>query len=635
MSVAAYGEWASPITADHIVSHGVGLGAVALDGGDVTWTEGRPAEGGRVVVVCRAADGTVTDRNAAPFNARSRVHEYGGGAFLVHGGALFFCNFADQRLYRQAPGGAPEALTPEGPWRYADMVMDQARQRLICVCEDHGADGQPVNTLIAVALAGGAARVLAQGHDFYAAPRLSPDGGRLAWLTWDHPNMPWDSTELWVAEVAADGGLGAARRLAGGDGEALFQPDWSPQGRLHFVSDRSGWWNLYREGAGGPEPICPMAAEFGQPQWVFGRATYGFDGAGGMVAAYCVEGVWRLARLDPETGTLEDTTTPYTTFESVRAGGGRAVFIGAGPTVAPEVVALDLATGGLTVLRRSLSVAPDPGILSAPEAIAFPTDSGETAHGFYYPPRNPDFTGPTGTRPPLLVSSHGGPTGASTGELDLSIQYWTSRGFAFLDVNYRGSTGYGTRYRRLIDGRWGVVDVDDCCNGARWLADKGLVDGDRLAIRGRSAGGYTTLAALTFRDVFKAGASHFGIGDLEALMADTHKFESHYDHSLIAPPEAARERSPVHHADRLDCPVIFFQGLDDKVVPPNQAEAMVAALDAKGVPVAYVPFAGEGHGFRKSENIKRALEAELYFYGRIFGFRPADHIQPVEIRNLD
>ncbi len=635
MSVAPYGEWASPITADHIVSHGVGLGAVALDGDDVTWTEGRPAEGGRVVVVRRAGDGTVADMSPPPFNARSRVHEYGGGAFLVHRGSLFFCNFADQRLYRQAPGGAPEALTPEGPWRYADMVLDQARERLTCVCEDHGADGQPVNTLVAVALTGGAARVLAQGHDFYAAPRLSPDGGRLAWLAWDHPNMPWDGAELWVAEVAVDGGLGAARRLAGGDGEALFQPAWSPQGRLHFVSDRSGWWNLYREGAGGPEPICPMAAEFGQPQWVFGRATYGFDGAGGMVAAYCVEGVWRLARLDPESGTLEDYDTPYTTFESVRAGGGRAVFIGAGPTVAPEVVALDLATGGLTVLRRSLAVEPDPGILSAPEAIEFPTESGETAHGFYYPPRNPDFTGPPSTRPPLLVSSHGGPTGASTGELDLSIQYWTSRGLAFLDVNYRGSTGYGTRYRRLLEGRWGVVDVDDCCNGARWLADKGLVDGDRLAIRGRSAGGFTTLAALTFRDVFKAGASHYGIGDLEALMADTHKFESHYDHSLIAPTEAARERSPVHHADRLDCPVIFFQGLDDKVVPPNQAEAMVAALDAKGVPVAYVPFAGEGHGFRKSENIKRALEAELYFYGRIFGFRPADRIAPVEIRNLD
>ncbi len=287
------------------------------------------------------------------------------------------------------------------------------------------------------------------------------------------------------------------------------------------------------------------------------------------------------------------------------------------------------------VAPPSLAIEPDPGILSAPEAIEFPTESGETAHGFYYPPRNPDFTGPPGIRPPLLVSSHGGPTGASTGDLDLSIQYWTSRGFAFLDVNYRGSTGYGTRYRRLLEGRWGVVDVDDCCKGARWLADKGLVDGDRLAIRGRSAGGFTTLAALTFRDVFKAGASHYGIGDLEALMADTHKFESHYDHSLIAPTEAARERSPVHHADRLGCPVIFFQGLDDKVVPPNQAEAMVAALDAKGVPVAYVPFAGEGHGFRKSENIKRALEAELYFYGRIFGFHPADHIAPVEIRNLD
>ncbi|MFQ5955728.1 MAG: prolyl oligopeptidase family serine peptidase, partial [Kiloniellales bacterium] len=421
----------------------------------------------------------------------------------------------------------------------------------------------------------------------------------------------------------------------GGGEEALFQPAWSPEGRLHFVSDRSGWWNLYRAGDSGPEPICPMAAEFGLPHWVFGRSTYGFDGPERIVAAYCVEGVWRLARLDPGRGSVNNYETPYTAFESVQVRPGRAVFIGAGPTVAPEVVALDTATGGRTVLRRSLSVEPDSAVLSMPEAVSFPTEAGVTAHGFYYPPRNWDFVGPPGTRPPLLVSSHGGPTAASTGELNLSIQYWTSRGFAFLDVNYRGSTGYGTRYRRLINGRWGVVDVDDCCNGARWFENKGLVDGARLAIRGRSAGGFTTLAALTFRDVFKAGASHFGIGDLEALMADTHKFESHYDHSLIAPPEAARERSPVNHADRLGCPVIFFQGLDDKVVPPNQAEAMAAALEAKGVPVAYVPFTGEGHGFRKAENIKRALEAELYFYGRIFGFRPADHIEPVEIRNLE
>ena len=635
--IAPYGEWTSPITADLIVSQSIGLGAVTLDGDDVYWSEGRPAEGGRVVVVRRTPDGTVADLNPPPFNARSRVHEYGGGAFTVDRGTLYFSNFDDGRLYRQAPGGTPAAITPEGPWRYADMIVDAGRDRLVCVREDHAAAGEPANSIVAVDIGGGGpGRVLVQGNDFYAAPRLSPDGTRLAWQSWDHPNLPWDGSALYAAGVLADGGLAEPRRLAGGGREAIFQPSWSPDGTLCFVSDRSGWWNLYRDGT--PRALCPMPAEFGLPQWVFGRATYGFDGPGRIVAAYCVEGVWRLARLDLESGALSDYETPYTAFESVQVAAGRAVFIGAGPTRAPEVVAMDTAGGGCTVLRRSTAAAPDRGFLSMPEPVTFPTETEQTAHGFYYPPANRDFTGPADAKPPLLVCSHGGPTGASTSELNLGTQYWTSRGFALLDVNYRGSTGYGTAYRRLINGQWGVVDVDDCCNGARWLVREGRVDGDRLAIRGRSAGGYTTLAALTFRDTFHAGASHFGIGDLSALMADTHKFESHYDHSLIGPPATAQAlfhaRSPIHHTDRLNCPVIFFQGLDDKVVPPNQAEAMVAALEAKGLPVAYVPFAGEGHGFRKAANIKRALEAELYFYARIFGFHPADDIEPVAIANL-
>ena len=637
--MAPYGEWASPITADLIVSESIGLGAVALDGDDVYWSEGRPAEAGRVVVVRRTPDGTITEVNPPPFNARSRVHEYGGGAFTVDRGTLYFSNFDDGRLYRQPSGGTPAAITPAGPWRYADMIVDQGRRRLLCVREDHAVAGEPANTIVAVDLGGdGPGRVLVQGNDFYAAPRLSPDGTRLAWQSWDHPNLPWDGSALCAAGVLADGGLAEPRRLAGGGGEAIFQPSWSPDGALCFVSDRSGWWNLYRAGDGAPRALCPMPAEFGLPQWVFGRATYGFDGPGRIVAAICVEGVWRLARLDLGSGALSDYQTPYTAFESVQVAPGRAVFIGAGPTRAPEVVAMDTASGSLAVLRRSTAAAPDRGFLSMPEPVTFPTETDQAAHGFYYPPANRDFTGPADAKPPLLVWSHGGPTGASTSELSLATQYWTSRGFAILDVNYRGSTGYGTAYRRLINGQWGVVDVDDCCNGARWLVREGRVDGDRLAIRGRSAGGYTTLAALTFRDTFHAGASHFGIGDLRALMADTHKFESHYDHSLIGPPAEAEAlfhaRSPIHHTERLNCPVIFFQGLDDKVVPPGQAEAMVAALEAKGLPVAYLPFAGEGHGFRQAANIKRTLEAELYFYSRIFGFRPADDIEPVAIANL-
>jgi dipeptidyl aminopeptidase/acylaminoacyl peptidase len=507
------------------------------------------------------------------------------------------------------------------------------------VREDHSAAGEPENTIAAVDLAGdGAGRVLVRGNDFYAAPRLSPDGGRLAWLAWDHPNMPWDGCRLWLAGVAADGRLGEPRCVAGGERQALCQPAWSPDGRLHYVSDRSGWWNLYRDEGGRARVLCPMAAEFGRPHWMFGLSAYGFEAPDRIVAAYCADGVWRLARLDAATGALSDYETPYTDIDFLTVSAGRAVFVGAGPSEPAAVVALDTATGQLEVLRRSTAVSLDRGYVSTPEPVAFPTEDGHTAHGFYYPPRNHEFAGPAGETPPLLVMSHGGPTGASTGAFSLRVQFWTSRGFAVLDVNYRGSTGYGTAYRRLLEGQWGVADVDDCCNGARWLAERGLADPARLAIRGSSAGGYTTLSALAFRDVFKAGASHYGIGDLEALMAETHKFESRYDRSLIGPPETGRrlyrERSPIHHAERLDCPVIFFQGLDDKVVPPSQAEAMVAALRAKRLPVAYLAFAGEGHGFRKAETIRCTLEAELYFYGRVFGFRPADHIPPVEIENL-
>jgi dipeptidyl aminopeptidase/acylaminoacyl peptidase len=637
--IAPYGTWASPITAELIVAETVRLGAVALDGDDICWVEGRPAEGGRSVIVRRTPDGTTADVNPPPYDARSRVHEYGGGAFAVHRGAVYFANFADQRLHAVTAGQAPRPLTPEGPWRYADGVVDAARGRLVCVREDHAAAGEPENTIVAVDLAGGdAGRVLVRGNDFYAAPRLSPDGERLAWLAWDHPNMPWDDSALCVARIAADGTLAEHRRVAGGDREAVCQPAWSPDGRLHYVSDRSGWWNLYRDDDGAATALCPLAAEFGRPHWTFGVATYGFEASGMIAAAYCVVGDWRLARLDLENGGLADYDMPYTSIDGLAVAGGRAAFIGAGPTEPPAVVALDTATGRSEVLRRSTAVALDRGCLSTPEPVVFPTEDRHTAHGFYYPPRNRDFVGPAEETPPLLVISHGGPTGATTSALSLGVQFWTSRGFAVLDVNYRGSTGYGTAYRRLLEGQWGVADVDDCCNGARWLAARGLADPARLAIRGSSAGGYTTLSALTFRDVFKAGASHYGIGDLEALMAETHKFESRYDHSLIGPPETARdryrERSPIHHADQLDCPVIFFQGLDDKVVPPNQAETMVAALRAKRLPVAYLAFAGEGHGFRKAETIRRTLETELYFYGRLFGFDPADDIAPVAIDNL-
>lgn len=640
-TIAPYGAWRSPITSDLIVAGAIGLGGITVDGGDVYWLESRPTERGRSALVRRGADGRAADVVPAPFNVRTRVHEYGGGEYLAAGGEVFFVNFADQRVYRVAPGTEARPITPELPLRYADFVLDRGRDRLICVREDHTDAGrEAVNTLVSLDLAGDAegGRILVSGNDFYASPRLSPDGTRLAWLTWRHPNMPWDGCELWVGELDAAGAIRDATLVAGGPEESIFQPQWSPDGVLHFVSDRTGWWNLYRWRDGRVEPLAAREAEFGLPQWVFGMSTYAFVDAGRIACAYNEAGAWRLALLDAQTGALTPLDLPYAEISSVCAAGERVYFLGGAPDLPASVVALDLATGQHTALRRSSDLTLDAGYLSKPRTIEFPTTGGLTAFGYFYPPHNRDYAAPAGEKPPLLVFSHGGPTASASTTLRLPIQYWTSRGFAVLDVNYGGSTGYGRPYRERLRGAWGVVDVDDCANGAVYLADRGEVDPARLAIRGGSAGGYTTLCALTFRDTFRAGASHYGIGDLEALTQDTHKFESRYLDRLVGPYPERRdlyvERSPIHFPERLARPVIFFQGLDDKVVLPNQAEAMFAAVRAKGLPTAYVAFEGEGHGFRRAENIKRALDAELYFYSRVFGFEPADPIEPVAIENL-
>ena len=639
--VAPYGSWRSPITSELIASGTVRLGQIALDGEDVYWNEMRPAEGGRNVIVRWTPDGRTADMTPSPFNARTRVHEYGGGAFVVVNGTIYFSNFVDQRIYRQEPGVQPRAITPEGDLRYADGAIDLRRNRLICVREDHTvASRAPVNALVSLELeeGGKGGQVLVSGKDFYSSPRVSPDGSHLAWLTWDHPNMPWDGTELWVGEFRADGSLGRAERVAGGIDESVLQPEWSPDDVLYFISDRTGWWNLYRLRDGRVEPLCEMKAEFGRPQWIFGMSTYAFESADRIMCTYTEEGIWRLVSLDTAKGKLEVIKTPYTDIWNLRASSDLVVFAAGSPTEQRSVVRLDLATRQIEVLRRSSNVMVDEGYLRIPKAIEFPTENGLTAHAFFYAPLNRDYTGPSGERPPLLVKSHGGPTAATSTTLSWEVQYWTSRGFAVLDVNYGGSTGYGRAYRQRLNGQWGVVDIDDCVNGACYLVEIGEVDGDRLGIRGGSAGGYTTLCALTFRNVFRAGASYFGVSDLEALTKDTHKFESRYLDRLIGLyPERSglyRERSPIHFVDQISCPMILFQGLEDKVVPPNQAELMVEALREKGLPVAYVAFEGEQHGFRKAENIKRAVDAELYFYSKIFGFKTADPVEPVPIENL-
>jgi len=635
---APYGSWSSPITSDLIVASSIGLGEIFLDGADVYWLEFRPQEGGRSVVVRRAANGTAVDQTPAGFNVRTRVHEYGGGAYLASGGVVYFCNDADQRLYRQEPGAAPVAISSEPAqsrgMRYADGVIDAPRGRMICVREDHMAEAQePENTLVELAVDGSRPqRVLQSGRDFYAAPRLSPDGRRLAWLEWRHPNMPWIGCELWVAEFARDGSLGAKRLVAGGDDESIFQPEWSPDGTLYFVSDRAQatlserWWNLFRVrrdalDTGAPvEPVFPLAAEFGRAQWQFRLSTFAFVSASQLVCTYVRDGVSRLSVVDLSSLEARPIATEYEDISWLRANSDRVYFRGGSPTAPPAVVELDPGTGRKTVLKLSTTeeVEDYRKYFSVPEPVTFETDNGLQAHGLLYAPCNADFAPPADELPPLLVHCHGGPTSAASPTLSWGTQYWTSRGFAVLDVNYGGSTGYGREYRLRLQGNWGIVDVADCVNGARHLAALRRVDPARWAISGASAGGYTTLAVLTFRKEFKTGASYYGVSDLEALAKDTHKFESHYLDGLIGPYPERRDlyvaRSPVHGARLLSVPVAFFQGAEDRVVPSQQAEEMVEALRQRRIPFLYLLFDGEQHGFRRADNIKRALDAELYFY---------------------
>jgi len=637
---APYGSWSSPITADWIVAGTVGIGQIQLDGGSVYWNEVRPSEKGRSVVCRLGPDGQVEDFSADAFSVRSRVHEYGGGAFTVSDATFWFSNDADGRLYRQSAGGDPEPLTPARWWRFADLVWDGRQGCLIAVRENHEVEGgEPTNELVSIA-DDGQVTVLAEGADFYAAPKISPDGNHVAWLSWNHPNMPWDGCELWCSELdmESQGGMLLPKLIAGGKDEAIFQPEFSPDGKLYFVSDRSGWWNLYCHCDGKIEPVLPLEAEFGLPQWVFGMSMYGFASENVLVAAYIMDGLSKLCMIDTKTGKFEPLLLPFVDVQGLKASAGCAVFVGGGLTEPVIIASLEIESREISVLHHSASASVDANSVSRPTPVTVPVGENEIAHGFFYPPQNTTFDGPPTDLPPLIVKSHGGPTGQTTAAFNVRIQYWTSRGFAVLDMNYRGSTGFSRAYRRRLNGAWGRIDVEDCAAGARWLSNQGWVDPQRMAISGGSAGGYTTLCALTFDDCFSAGASHYGIGDLSALANDTHKFESRYLDGLIGPwPEAEsdyRARSPIHHAEGLDCPVIFFQGMEDKVVLPGQAEAMVGALKAKGIAVAYVAFPEEGHGFRQAANVKAALEGELYFYGKIFEFQPADDVKPLLIENL-
>ncbi len=637
-TIAPYGTWVSPVSVDLMTRAAIGLGSLSVDGHDLYWLEARPSESGRTVLCRRRAKAEIEELTPAPFNVGSRVHEYGGGAYAVAAGVVVFSERANGSVWVIEADRPPRRIeTPEG-CRYADFECDLPRRHVLAVREDHR-DRPPTDPKAAIVALpldpGGTEAVLVEGPDFLSSPRLSPDGAKLCWIAWDHPGMPWDGTELYVASLTKGGAIDVARLVAGETPEAIVQPEWSAGGTLFFCSDRTGWWNLYVLRDGKIEALAPIEAEIGGPHWVFRQRYYDFLPDGRIVASI-IQGGIRSAAVIAE-GKIAPLDIGQVQECPRRFGEGLA-FIATPPTAPPSVCIVPRIGGGAPSVVRSAAPAVVPEeTISLGEPIQFATPGG-VAHAFWYPPRNRDYKGPAGELPPLVVLSHGGPTSMTTNSFSLSVQWWTSRGFGVVDVNYGGSTGFGRAYRERLIGQWGVVDVEDCAAAANDLAERGLADATRLVIRGGSAGGFTTLAALTTLNLFKAGASYYGVGDLMLLAKDTHKFESRYLDRLIGPMPQAQalysERSPVNHVDRLACPVIFFQGDDDKTVPPNQAKTMFEAMTARGLPVAYYSFAGEGHGFRKAETLRRVLELELDFYGRVFGFTAPGLSERVEIANM-
>lgn len=637
---APYGAWPSLISASLISGASAAVSQPTCDNGNTYWLESRPQENGRTTLMEKNQAGTLREVLPAPLSIRSTIHEYGGRAYLINAGILYFCLEDDQRVYRlPIQGGThPEPLTPDcpsGELRFADFRFDHLHNRLLCVCEDHRAQPEPENVIAAIDLDTplGEPQKLVSGDDFYAFPRLSPNGEQLCWISWNHPDMPWDNTRLWLADCDTNGNLHDIRQIAGGDNTAIFQPEWSPDGELFYVSDRDNWWNLYR---GDHRPLHSLDAEFATPLWTLDMSTYGFLDAGHILCCYTQNAHWHLAIITVDSGELTPVACNYTHIHSLTCDDGNACFVAANPLHNPVIVSYQ--AGDLTVIAGDLLAPVPTADLSQPTHYRYPTTVGD-AHLLYYPPTNAEFIGSPDELPPLIIICHGGPTGMSAPTLNFKIQFWTNRGFAVADINYRGSTGFGRKYRDSLHYQWGIADVEDAVNGAKFLAEQGLADPDRTLIRGSSAGGYTVLAALAFSDYFKAGACLYGIGDLETLARDTHKFESRYLDKLIGDyPEQRdiyRERSPINHIDKVTCPVIFFQGLNDKVVPPQQTLDMVNALRTKKLPVACLLFEGEAHGFRKAKTIEQSLQAELYFYAKVFSFAAPPDCPPIHIENLN
>ena len=642
-----FGSWASDITTDMISGSIIGLGQLSLDNSNIYWTEMRPSENGRTLLMGLDNNGKIEELLPKQFNIRNRVHEYGGGSFTLNNGTVFFIDSKNHgifkmRLDENINDRIPELIVEKDKIFFADFIYDNVNDCLFSIAEDQSGEGEAKNMLVSIAM-DGEINIIASGADFYASPKLSPDKKHIMWIEWNHPNMPWDGTLLYQADIL-DGGASVNNKIliAGGDNISIFQPEYSPNGDIFYVSDESGFWNIYKlshdEINNNKTRHYKFKFEFGLPHWVFAMRCYDFIDQYNIIATYADAGDWRLAVLNLKTGKLMDIDLPWCSFDSLYCHDNIAYFIGGKKDMPSQVVALNLLDHSYKILQNSNSKQIDIDNISIAEKIKFPTEGELFAYGYLYKPKNAKYTGIDGELPPLIVKSHGGPTGQAGCSFSAKIQYWTSRGFAVFDINYGGSTGFGRKYRKRLIGNWGITDVDDCVNGAKYLVNNDIVDGDRLIITGGSAGGYTTLSALAFRDVFKAGCSSYGIGDLISLAEDTHKFESRYLDKLIGkwPDDADiyRQRSPINKPDDLNCPIIFLQGEDDKVVPPNQAEMMVDILRDKKIPVAYLLFEGEGHGFRKAKNISHALEAELSFYAQIFDFSPAGNVKKIHIDNL-
>lgn len=633
-TTTAYGHWLSPITATMVAQQRNSVQDLVRCGNTLLWLKCISEESGRFSVhSLPTTDVSAHELTPSPFNVRTKVHEYGGAACLYTEDELIFSNFKDQRLYRlslkesptaKSPSiNKPQPITPEGPFRYADAIWDKTRKRIICVMEDHSnPNTKPINTLVTINPVNRITQQLCSGADFYASPRISHCGTQLCWLSWNHPYMPWDSTYLWLSRLNGNGELEGAVQIAGANDESVIQARWGKDGGLYFISDRNNWWNIYRYKSATLQAICPLEAEFGKAMWVLGQHSYDISKNGDIVAAYSKDGQWYIGRISAQnfgkTDALQQLLGPYPDIKKLFVIDDKLTFI-AGQTKSEDlIIQHDLNTATSSTLVGLKENNEFSGYISKAEKLSFKTADGSTLNGFYYAPQNRNYGRLSSVPPPLIIKTHGGPTSCASSALDLSIQFWSSRGFSVFDINYRGSTGFGRSNRKKLYGNWGVADVEDCVCATEFLIRTGRAHPQQLIIRGHSAGGYTTLATLTYSDTFHAGASYYGISDLKALAQECHKFESYYVQQLLDEPNLSapiyRQRSPLFHANQLRSPIIFFQGALDKVVPPNQAQAMVSALKGNHIAVKYNEFAEEAHGFRNNENIETALNSELAFY---------------------